>query len=79
MSGLTPGYTSYNDCDCEEPITEKNFQAAEDLQEGISGRRSLDSTYENDRRMNEVVNSPRSDFNSLEKDNDKDKPWRNWN
>lgn len=79
MAGITPALVGYNDCDTEEPpITEKNFQAREDLQEGISGRCSIDTTYENDRRMNEVVNAPRSSFNSLPPDNDPDKPWRNW-
>lgn len=77
MAGLTPALVSYRDCDCEEPITEENFQAAADLQEGISGRRSMvDTTYENYDK--ELVNRPRSESNSLEKENDTDKPWRNW-
>jgi hypothetical protein len=63
------------DCDCEGPITEANFRAQENLQEGISGRRSLDTTYEND-DVDSLVNRPRSaeDF----PESDKDKPWRNW-
>lgn len=76
MSGLTPGYISYRDCDCEEPITEANFHAKENLQEGINGLRKLDTTYED--YATEVVNAPRSQSNSLEVENDTDKPWRNW-
>ena len=76
MTGLTPGYISYRDCDCEEPVTETSFQANGDLNEGVSGKLGFDSTYENYEK--EVVNAPRSDFNSLEPDDDPDKPWRNW-
>lgn len=76
MSALTPGYLSYRDCDCEEPVTEANFRAKEDLQEGISGRRSIDTTYED--YATEVVNAPRSNSNSLDPESDTDKPMRNW-
>jgi len=74
MSGLTPITRSFQDCDCEEPITEQNFQAAEDLSEGISGRRSIDTTFEND--THPLVNRPRS--GNEQPENDKDKPYRNW-
>lgn len=74
MSALTPITKNFQDCDCEEAITEENFRAAEDLQEGISGRRRIDSTYENDGHS--MVNAPRSGKEFPE--SDKDKPYRNW-
>lgn len=71
MAALTPDTVRYDAFDCEEPITEKNFQAAEDLQEGISGRRSIDSSYENVLGNNKtVVNAPRSQANPVDKELD---------
>lgn len=65
----------YDDIDGEGPITEQGFQAAADLGEGISGRRAIDTTYEN--TDEDMVNRPRSDHNSLYPEGDMDKPWRN--
>jgi len=76
MSGsrIPVGYPG--DCDSEEPITEANFKEGSSLAEGISGRRTLDTTYEND-GVDSLVNNPRSNYDKNPED-DKDKPWRDW-
>lgn len=65
-----------SDCDIEGPITAENFQAASDLQEGISGRRAIDTTYEND-DVDSLVNNPQSAYDNP-RETDTDKPWVNW-
>ena len=50
MSGLTPaGYFPplVNECDCEGPFTKALFDKGESMDEGVSGRRKIDSSYEN--------------------------------
>jgi hypothetical protein len=74
MAGLTPIYETYGQNDAESPLTEENFRAAESLQEGISGRRAIDSTY--DAQSEGLVQKPRS--GDMWPENDKDKPYRNW-
>lgn len=44
--------------DLEEPLTEIQFRAQADLQEGCSGCRAIDTTFENTHQ--DVVNRPRS-------------------
>lgn len=44
--------------DLEEPLTEIQFRASADLQEGCSGRRPIDTTFENTHA--DKVNRPRS-------------------
>ena len=64
----------YTDCDCDGPITKDNFQAHASLEEGVSGHRRIDTTYEN--TETDYVNKPRSSV--METENDPDKPWRDW-
>lgn len=66
----------YDECDCEGPLTEVSFQARASLEEGVSGQMPIDTTYEN--TDVDMVNRPRSEFNSLDPEGDMDKPWRNW-
>lgn len=79
MAGITANplnhLVQYDDCDCEGPLTEAAFQAQADLKEGVSGQRTVDTTYEN--TDEDMVNRPRSDFNSNDPEGDTDKPWRN--
>lgn len=50
----------------EAAFTEGNFHAAGDLQEGVCGKRAIDSTYEN--QLDATVQSPRSGNDHLEND-----------
>ena len=68
MAGLTPALRSFNEVDSEEPFTEENFLAKGDLSEGVSGRRSIDSSYEE--HFDNVVLNPRSGNGHLENDMD---------
>lgn len=79
MSGITANplrnLLDYTDDDSEGPITEQGFKASASLEEGVSGVRKIDTTYEN--TDEDMVNRPRSEHNSLDPESDTDKPWRN--
>jgi hypothetical protein len=53
---LTPAYRSYEECDLDGPFTEDKFHAGESMKDGVSGKATLDTTYEN-LKDTEVVNS----------------------
>lgn len=78
MAGLTPTPVGtagrFSPEDDESVFTEQKFRAAEDLSEGISGRRTIDSTY--DEPSESLVQKPRS--GDMWPENDKDMPYRNW-
>jgi hypothetical protein len=67
MSALTPGFKSYQECDYDGPFTEDKFHAGSSVKDGVSGKATFDSTYEN-LRGEEVINS-RSN-NELKEDDD---------
>lgn len=80
MAGITANplkhLVIYDECDCEGPITEDKFLARASLEDGVSGQMPIDTTFEN--TDVDMVNRPRSDFNSLDPEGDADKPWRDW-
>ena len=47
MAALTPGYVSFGDIDSEKPLTTEIFNSKADIEDGVSGKASLDTTYEN--------------------------------
>lgn len=50
---------SYAEGDTEGPITKENFQAQASISEGISGRRTIDTSYDCTSHEG-FVNSPKS-------------------
>lgn len=56
MVALTPIYKVCGESDSEGPLTEDNFHSGASLSEGVSGKRAIDSSYENERDTR-VINS----------------------
>jgi len=53
---LTPTYRTYEESDLDGPFTEGKFHSGESVKDGVSGKASLDTTYENQKDA-EVVNA----------------------
>lgn len=65
----------YSEIDTESPgLTERSFREEADLDEGVSGRADIDTTYDMPRQ--DIVQAPRSTH--LHPEHDEDKPWRCW-
>lgn len=71
MVALTPITKLYGESDDEGPLTEENFHAGGSLSEGVSGKRAIDSSYENER--DEKVLNSRSNNDLKEDDLDNSK------
>lgn len=72
---------SFETFDQDSGTVEDKFKRQASLKEGISGRKRIDTTFENYETTE--VEAPRSDYNSLPDDDykpgdDISQSWRNW-